>query len=267
MRLKWFTWLLALGCIAQAYASVTFIAQFAVGDKNVATFSEDGLYAVDFATIRKALAQNKRQGDLDGIQVEKLCVYAASPDTLSDMVPEKALLTPDQTFEIPIEVRDKNGNGIFDDGDTMLFVGYGTSLWKRADQDYYHSHSPYSFYQNFQLGWKSSGKGLRMGDYLNEPSGTGKSVKWMRYVRAEKDAILRDTYYGREGDWESSSGKEWFWLWHSRLDSNTYSNSDLIQPQVKPSGKMKLRKRVTRKWIWKCPASLTRSGWKKSTSS
>ncbi len=233
MRLKWFTWLLALGCIAQAYASVTFIAQFAVGDKNVATFSEDGLYAVDFATIRKALAQNKRQGDLDGIQVEKLCVYAASPDTLSDMVPEKALLTPDQTFEIPIEVRDKNGNGIFDDGDTLLFVGYGTSLWKRADQDYYHSHSPYSFYQNFQLGWKSSGKGLRMGDYLKEPSGTGKSVKWMRYVRAEKDAILRDTYYGREGDWESSSGKEWFWLWHSRLDSNTYSNSDLIQPQVK----------------------------------
>ena len=233
MRLKWFTWLLALGCIAQAYASVTFVAQFAVGDKNVATFSEDGLYAVDFATIRKALAQNKRQGDLDGIQVEKLCVYAASPDTLSDKVPEKVLFEPDQTFEIPIEVRDKNGNGIFDDGDTLLFVGYGTSLWKRVDQDYYHSHSPYSFYQNFQLGWKSSGKGLRMGNYLKEPSGTGKSIKWMRYVRAEKDAILRDTYYGREGDWESSSGKEWFWLWHGRLDSSTYSNSDLIQPQVK----------------------------------
>ena len=242
MRLKWFTWLLALGCIAQAYASVTFIAQFAVGDKNVATFSEDGLYAVDFATIRKALAQNRSQGDLDGIQVEKLCVYAASPDTLSDKVPEKALLNPDQIFEIPIEVRDKNGNGIFDDGDTLLFVGYGTSLWKRVDleepgfehgkMEYFHSHSPYSFYQNFQLGWKSSGKGLRMGDYLKTPSGTGKTIEWMRYVRAEKDALLRDTYYGREGEWESASGREWFWLWHGRQDSSTYSNSDLIQPQV-----------------------------------
>jgi len=244
MRLKWSTLLFALSCLAvsQTYASVTFIAQFAVGDKNVATFSEDGLYAVDFATIKKALAQNKRQGDLDGIQVEKLCVYAASPDTLSDKVPEKAKLEPDQTFEIPIEVRDKNGNGIFDDGDTLLFVGYGTSIWKRVDSedpsfemgkmDYFHSHSPYSFYQNFQLGWKSSGKGLRLNDYLREPSGTGKSVEWMRYVRAEKDIILRDTYYGREGDWESASGREWFWLWHSRLDSSTYSNSDLIQPQV-----------------------------------
>ena len=59
MRLKWFTWLLVLGCALQAYASVTFIAQFAVGDKNVATFSEDGLYAVDFGAIKKALAQSR----------------------------------------------------------------------------------------------------------------------------------------------------------------------------------------------------------------
>ena len=232
MRLKWFTWLLVLGCTLQVYASVTFIAQFAVGDKNVATFSEDGLYAVDFATIKKALAQSKRQGDLDGIQVEKLCIFAASPDTLSDKVPARAFLEPNQLFEIPIDVKDANGNGIFDAGDTLFFVGYGTSIWKRADQDYYHSHSPYSFYQNFQLGWKSSGKGLRMGNYLSEPSGAGKSIEWMRYVRAEKDVMLRDTYYGRNGDWENASGREWFWLWHGRRDSSDYSNSDLIQPQV-----------------------------------
>ena len=232
MRLKWFTWLLVLGCALQAYASVTFIAQFAVGDKNVATFSEDGLYAVDFGAIKKALAQSKRQGDLDGIQVERLCVFAASPDTLSDKVPARAFLEPNQLFEIPIDVKDANGNGIFDAGDTLFFVGYGTSIWKRADQDYYHSHSPYSFYQNFQLGWKSSGKGLRMGNYLAEPSGTGKSIEWMRYVRAEKDVMLRDTYYGRNGDWENASGREWFWLWHGRRDSSDYSNSDLIQPQV-----------------------------------
>ena len=189
MRLKWTTLLIALGCVAQAFASVTFVAQFVVGDKNVATFSEDGLYAVDFSTISKALAQNKRQGDLDGIPVEKLCVFAASPDTLSDMVPAKAKLEPEQAFEIPIEVRDVNGNGIFDAGDTLLFVGYGTSVWKRVDSedpsfemgkmDYFHSHSPYSFYQNFQLGWKDSGKGMRMGDYLKSPSGTGNPTGYL----------------------------------------------------------------------------------------
>ena len=247
--MNFFRWSLFFLCLAavHAAASVTYIAQFAVGDKNVATFSEDGLYAVDYATIKKALAQNRRQSDLDGIPVEKLCLFAASPDTLADKVPGAALLEPDQLFEIPIEVRDHSsgsaaGNGIFDDGDTLLFVGYGTSIWKRADRedlayvngkmDYFHSHSPYSFYQNFQLGWKSTGKGLRLEDYLKEPSGAGKSIEWMRYVRAEKEALLRDSYYGREGDWEGSSGREWFWLWHSRLDSTSYSNSDLVQPQV-----------------------------------
>ena len=120
MRLKWSTLLFALSCLAVSHvdASVTFIAQFAVGDKNVATFSEDGLYAVDFATIKKALVQNKRQGDLDGIQVEKLCVYAASPDTLSDKVPEKAI---DQSKYIPLEVGDRvisisTGNDLRIDG-------------------------------------------------------------------------------------------------------------------------------------------------------
>ena len=239
--MKWFTWLLALGCIAQAYASVTFIARFSVGDKNVATFSEDGLYAVDFSTIRKALAHDRRQGELDGIQIEKLCVFAASPDTLGDKVPAKALLEPDQLFEIPIDVMDVNGNGIFDEGDSLFFVGYGTSIWKRVDSedpdfergkmDYFHSHSPYSFYQGFLLGWKSSGQGLRFDGYLKEPAGTGKSVEWMRYMRAEKEAMLRDTYYGRDIDWDNYSGREWFWLWHSRLDSSSYS--DLTQPQVR----------------------------------
>lgn len=249
MQLKFLKWSILLLCLlaVQVSASVTFVAQFAVGDKNVATFSEDGLYAVDYASIKKALAQSRRQGDLDGIQVEKLCLFAASPDTLSDKVPGASLLAPDQLFEIPIEVRDHSsgsaaGNGIFDDGDTLIFVGYGTSMWKRADtedpayvngkMDYFHSHSPYSFYQNFQLGWKSSGKGLRLGDYLKEPSGAGKAIEWMRYVRAEKEALLRDTYYGREGDWEGASGREWFWLWHGRQDSSSYSNSDLAQPQV-----------------------------------
>ena len=244
MLLNFCKWSILLLCLwtVQVSASVTFVAQFAVGDKNVATFSEDGLYAVDYATIKKALAQNRRQGDLDGIQVEKLCLFAASPDTLSDKVPGASLLEPDQLFEIPIDVKDNNGNGIFDDGDILLFVGYGTSIWKRADRedagyvngkmDYFHSHSPYSYYQNFRLGWKSSGKGLRLENFLKEPSGAGKSVEWMRYVRAEKEALLRDTYYGREGEWESSSGREWFWLWHGRFDSTSYSNSDLTQPQV-----------------------------------
>ena len=218
-------------------SNVNFIASLQVGDKNVANFSEDGLYAVDFKTIRNALLILQRQSDLDGIPVDRICVYGASPDTLADMGPGEAERLPNHIFEIPIEVRDhtpgsnSTPDGIFNDGDTLLFVGYGNAFWKRCDRedsffvngkmDYFHSYSPYSFYQNFLFGYKDSEKGLRLNNLVKSPSGQGKNVKWMRYVRAEKEALLQDTYFGKALDWETATGKEWFWYWHSRFDSTT----------------------------------------------
>lgn len=229
-------------------SSVTFLAQIVVGDKNIATMSEDGLYAVDFATINKAMVAINRQSELYGIPVEKIRVYGASPDTLPDQGPGAQLRSPNQIFEIPIEIRDHSpnsasANGIFDDGDTLLFVGYGNGFWKRCDRedtsfvngkmDYFHSYSPYSFYQYFQLGWSSQGEGLRLTNKLKAPAGTAKKIDWMRYVRAEKDSYLRDSYYGKELEWESSTGKEWFWLWHCRFDTTEISDLEISMPQVK----------------------------------
>lgn len=229
-------------------SSVTYLAQFLVGDRNVATTSEDGLYAVDFKSIYNSLTVYNRQGDLNGIPVDKICLFGASPDTLPDVAPGERLRTPNQLFEIPIEVRDHNGfgdmtpNGTFDDGDTILFVGYGTGFWKRFDReksnfvngkmDYFYSHSPYSFYQHFVFGWNKAGKGLRMNATLPVPAGSAKSVDWMRYIRVEKDALLRDSYYGKNVEWESSSGKEWFWIWHPRNVTQKVSSSDLASAQL-----------------------------------
>lgn len=229
-------------------SSVTYLAQFLVGDRNVAATSEDGLYAVDFKSIYNSLTAYNRQGDLNGIPVDKICLFGASPDTLPDVAPGERLRTPNQLFEIPIEVRDHNGfgdmtpNGTFDDGDTILFVGYGTGFWKRFDReksnfvngkmDYFYSHSPYSFYQHFVFGWNKAGKGLRMNATLPVPAGSAKSVDWMRYIRVEKDALLRDSYYGKPVDWESASGKEWFWIWHARNETQKVSSSDLASAQV-----------------------------------
>lgn len=228
-------------------SDVTFLAKFKVGDKDVSTFSEDGLYAVPFSSIRNSLLLWQRQNELDGIPLDRICLYGASPDTLPDMGPGTAQRIPDHLFEIPIEIRDhtpggNSADGIFNDGDTLIFVGYGNSFWKRCDRenplfvngkmDYFHSYSPYSFYQYFVFGYKDSGKGLRFSDKVKVPAGSGKDVDWMRYVRAEKEALLIDTYFGRDLDWEKSTGKEWFWLWHSRLDSTNYSNSVLGVPQT-----------------------------------
>lgn len=226
---------------------VKFLAEFLVGDKDVATTEEDGLYAVDFNSIRTAMLPFQRQGELDGIPVEKLCLYGASPDTLSDVAPGAAGRIPAHIFEVPIEVRDHSKgsstpNGIFDDGDTIFFVGYGTSFWKRISQevpgysdgkmDYYHSTSPYSFYQHFQFGYKNSGAVARLSQKVKSPAGSGKSVEWMHYVRAEKDLILRDSYFEKGLDWESGTGKEWFWIWHSRLETSTLTGATLNMPQT-----------------------------------
>ena len=220
------------------YSDVQFLARFLVGDRNmdnIASHSSDGLYAVPFKTIFNAMPYT-RQDSLNGIPLEKLRLYGASPDTMTAEVPGAAEIAPAHLFEIPIEIRDhsKRGNGpangTFDDGDTIIFVGYGPSLWKRLDSTYYHSTSPYSFYQYFQLGRKDSGEGLRLGKTLPAYKGSAKDVTLMRYLRAEKDLVLRDTYYGKGIEWDEASGKEWFWLWHCRFD--TVSNVAVTMPQV-----------------------------------
>lgn len=221
---------------SDAVSDVTFLAKFQVGDKNVANNSEDGLYAVEYKTIRTALLAWQRQEELDGIPVDRICLYGASPDTLAEMGPGSRERNPNQIFEIPIEIRDHSSSGskadgIFGEGDSLIFVGYGNAFWKRVDSedpsiesgkmDYFHSYSPYSFYQYFLFGYKDSGKGARLSQKVSSPSGSGKDIAWMRYVRVEQDALLRDSYFGKPLDWESSSGKEWFWLWHSRFDSTS----------------------------------------------
>lgn len=219
---------------ADQTSDVVFLSQFFVGDKNVDSFEEDGLYAVEYRTIRNSLLLLQRQGELEGIKVDEICLYGASPDTLTDMVPSAALRNPNQIFEIPIEIRDHSPNGlspdgIFGEGDSLVFVGYGNGFWKRCDRedpsfvngkmDYFHSYSPYSFYQGFLFGRRIGGKGLRLSDKLKTVNAAGADVEWMRYVRAEKDAILRDTYFGRALDWEAHTGKEWFWLWRYSKDT------------------------------------------------
>ena len=228
---------------AGGVGDVSFLARFQVGDKgdkSMSTFSEDGLYAVPFSEIRNSLLLWQRQDSLDGISVDRICLYGASPDTLADMGPGASERNPNQIFEIPIEVRDhtpggSSADGIFNEGDSLIFVGYGNAFWKRCDRedpffmngkmDYFRSYSPYSFYQKFLFGYKKSGKGLRLSQSVPTPSASGKDVTWMRYARAEKDAILRDTYFGKALDWERATGKEWFWKWHGRLETTQISFS------------------------------------------
>lgn len=219
--------------------NTTWIADFLVGDENISSFSETGLYGVAFDDVQKAMSS---VGYMDGgIRINDLRLYGASADTLPDVIANSNSIKPEYLHEIPLDVVDKNANNIFDKGDSLYFVGYGTATWKRVDlenatyatspMEYYFSQSPYSFYQHFQLGVNTNGTSLRLKNSLPVKNG-GKELKYLRYVRAEKDLLLRDTYFGRAetGSWEISSGKEWFWAWNTPGGTTTLSSAELALP-------------------------------------
>jgi hypothetical protein len=64
---------------------------------------------------------------------------------------------------------------------------------------------------------------------LSSSAGSAKTVPFLRYVRGEKDVTLRDSYFGKDLEWDETSGKEWFWFWHSRFDSTTLFNASLTK--------------------------------------
>ena len=221
------------------FDNIVQLAELVVGDENMATFSEDGWFAVGYNAIRNALLKVGRQDELDAVPIEKVCLFGAVPDTLPDMGPGAALRSPNQIFELPIKVVDYNSNGNFDEGDSLYFVGYGNAFWKRVDSEptqisnvpktnmgYFHSYSPYSYYQHFVFGYKTTGKGLRL-ETVASPKSSAKNIDWFRYVRAERDELLRDAYFGHGQDWEKTTGKEYFWKWREQGDSLVLSAEDL----------------------------------------
>lgn len=218
-------------------SNMTWLSRLKVGDSDNGSTSEDGLYFVTYKQVYAACKEVSRTTDCEGIPIEKIRMYGAPQDTLTDVIWSSQEIVPNRLFEIPLDIRDNDGT--FNEGDTIFFVGYGTSLWKRFDLEdstqsssmqYYYSSSPYSFYQNFHLGYSSTGKGMRIST-LSSPS-SGSDVDVMRYVRMEKDLLLRDDYFGEESSWEEYSGKEWFWIWNSLRDSVEVSSSTFASSRV-----------------------------------
>ncbi len=213
--------------VSTAYAAqdVDWLAVLSIGDRDLATFNEDGWYGVSFAQLRNVLRSSGRDGEIDGIPLSSLRLFGASPDTLAEAVGGESTIKP-RLAEIPITVRDVKNNGIFDDGDSVYFLGWGTSTWRSipstAGLDYGFSASPYSYTQQFYLG--VGGKGSRLAD-LPVVDGASAAPAWKRYLRMEKDQYLRDIYFG-DNYAEETTGKEWFWTWGQRNTSVSIGSSE-----------------------------------------
>jgi len=208
--------------LKSSMAGIDWLLRIGIGSADLSTLA-DGMYAISFDDVEKRISD-------PGIKISALRLFSASPDTL----PEK--INKEETFpnaeEIPIIVKDKNSNGIFDKGDSIVFFGYGTAIWKKSHSqsgmDYYFSNSPYSFYQYFYLG--VGGTGETLGSNSKNISGA-RDIIWKKYARSEKDSILRDNYFG-DHSIEDNTGKEWFWVWGEKNSTVAVNQAD-FQNSVK----------------------------------
>ncbi|MDR0517170.1 MAG: C25 family cysteine peptidase [Fibromonadaceae bacterium] len=199
-------------------AGIDWLVRIGIGNTDLSV-NADGMYAVSFDDLRRIAGS-----EIDGIRISELRLFGASPDTLPESMGND--FSPN-AVEIPILVKDKNNNGTFDNGDSIIFFGYGTKLWKKSGSangmDYYFSHSPYSFYQNFYLG--AGGVGKKLESKNNTPNNA--DIAWKKYARSEKELLLRDVYFG---SLEENTGKEWFWTWSDTsstvsVNPNDFQNS------------------------------------------
>ncbi|GBU24796.1 hypothetical protein R83H12_01431 [Fibrobacteria bacterium R8-3-H12] len=193
----------AASAVAADMEGIDWVVRIGIGTENL-TEMADGMYALSFDDLR-AVAKS----EIDGISIDNLRLFSASPDTLPEMLGEEIF---PNAVEIPISVKDRNANGNFDSGDSIIFFGYGTAIWKKSNSlsgmDYYFSHSPYSFYQYFYLG--AGGKRKNLNPPI-EKNISGDTITWKKYARSEKDLLLRDNYF--DENMEENTGKEWFWKW------------------------------------------------------
>ncbi|MDR3000074.1 MAG: C25 family cysteine peptidase [Fibromonadaceae bacterium] len=202
--------------------NIDWLLKIGVGSNNATDLntSADGMYALAFDDLKKTGA------DISDIRISNLRLFGASPDTLAEHMAEEIF---PNAMQMPIRIKDKNGNDknaneMFVSGDTIFFFGYGTAIWKKnnspsqSGMDYYFSSSPYSFYQHFYLGISGIGKQEKLES--NPKNITGRDITWKKYVRSEKDLLLRDNYFG-ESRIEENTGKEWFWKWGIRGETVT----------------------------------------------
>jgi hypothetical protein len=225
---------------------VEWLAEVAIGDRDHSTFSEDGFYALTFRQFESALEAVGAGQQAQGIPVNSLRLFSGSPDTLSEKM-AGAILAPNQLWEIPIEIKDHSRNslspdGTFDEGDTLIFFGRGSSFFKRTalafpgeetlGLQYYFSSSPYDFSQKYYIGI-GGGNGLRLQTSTQNTSPTQTDSTTLHYIRAEKDLLLRDGYFENVTGIDDETGKEWFWIWADAGGQGQATSSQLTQDHTR----------------------------------
>ncbi len=185
---------------AQAHSSTFRMASLNYADHSVLSegswlkvgINKDGAYRLTYDQVIS------RDGSFGGVAVSELMLYGNGGGMLPQKNDDPRI---DDLKENRIMVRDNNSNGIFDQGDYIVFYGHGPHVWElKSGQQYQQRQNIYSDTAFYFLTHKDQAQGLRVQDQ-GAPGGNSEQVFQYFDNRQQHENDLVNLI---------SSGREWY---------------------------------------------------------
>jgi hypothetical protein len=148
---------------------------------------QDGIYRIDYSRLKQLGLLNPSNPLIFGNNFGQLSYYNNDPE-------------PDDLKELSI-LTVTGSDGIFNEGDYILFYGQGTGRWKYNSESDDYDYTPHN-YSDTAFYYLTSGStpGRQIKNY-SEPGGSP------NFLSAESDALF---YYEKEIENLIKSGREWY---------------------------------------------------------
>jgi hypothetical protein len=232
-----------------ALEQVQWLLRFPIGNKgsagaggaDPADLSANGIYGVSYSDIIQMLnAQGRNSSFLEFIPIERIQLFGGPQDSLAESMTSEVMEPGQGLYRLPFRIIDAPnsggvGDGVFGAGDSIYFYASSPSWFKRTQSSlaasagevassvlvhHFFSYDPYSEYSYVYLGIDDLAQsGIPQGKVYTQWSVETNAV--YEQAHAQKDAFLRDYYFGGVPDEET--GKEWFWLWHQGNNPSVYN--------------------------------------------
>lgn len=119
-------------CGTNAQPTYAVHSKLASGSWYKIAVNTDGVYKLTAADV----------AGLSGISCERIAMYGSAGDQLSE---DNRVRRTDDMEPIAIEIVDKNGNGLFENGDCILFYGEGPNVWRFNNRSQQFEYKPHAY--------------------------------------------------------------------------------------------------------------------------
>lgn len=175
--------------------------------------AEEGIYRIDAGNI----------DGLDGRNIGDIAMYGNRGGVLNVT---NGSPRPDDLQEIPVEIHDENSNGIFDQGDWMIFYATGPDRWDYNTSMLRFRHTPHPYSSSNYL-------------FLTSSSGQHKRISSLPAADMSTPLSQGHVVALHDNDWTNVIKSGQIWVGERFYGGTTHHSVSLTLPSV-PSGSVKL---------------------------